>query len=342
MLYLIIIELLIISSTIALAMYATAALAKKRRAVSAEVLRKMEQQAAEQQKEQLAAYAKERAAAENELAQLRNEIKTTRAEKATQIEYTQQIIDQLKQRKADASAVTDEFIATQSAHATERIHANIDKELTAYRLDLMRTQVELQADAQQELNEALAAGQQELSTLQAQIEDFRAKQAIINEEILRRRQIEEQQDFYRVCLTETAINDIEVLNSIRSKLHSHDLFDKLIYDTYIAKPVQEMVKRVLKGSAPSGIYKITRLKTGEVYIGKSVDIRNRFLQHTKTAFGVGTIAHSILHTTMEKDGVQNFTFELLEEVPKDKLTEREKYWINFYGAKQYGLNEREG
>ena len=342
MLYLIIIELLIISSTITLAVYATAALAKKRRAVSAEVLRKMEKQVAEQQKEQLAAYAEERVTAENELAQLHNKIKVTRAEAVIQTEHTQQIINQLKQRKADASAATDEFIATQSAYATERIHANIYKELAAYRLDLMRMQIELQTEVQQELNEAFAAGQQELSTLQMQIEDFRAKQAIINEEILRRRQMEEQQDFYRVCLTETAINDIEVLNSIRSKLYSHDLFDKLIYDTYIAKPVQEMVKRVLKGGTPSGIYKITRLKTGEVYVGKSTDVRARWQQHLKTAFGVGTIAHSILHTTMEKDGVQNFTFELLEEVPKDKLTEREKYWINFYDSKSYGLNMREG
>jgi hypothetical protein len=29
-------------------------------------------------------------------------------------------------------------------------------------------------------------------------------------------------------------------------------------------------------------------------------------------------------------------------VPKEKLTEREKYWINFYNSKNYGLNEREG
>jgi hypothetical protein len=45
---------------------------------------------------------------------------------------------------------------------------------------------------------------------------------------------------------------------------------------------------------------------------------------------------------MQKDGLENFTFELVEEVPKDKLTEREKYWINFYGSKEYGLNERNG
>ena len=34
--------------------------------------------------------------------------------------------------------------------------------------------------------------------------------------------------------------------------------------------------------------------------------------------------------------------ELIEEVPKDKLTEREKYWIDFYGSKEYGMNMREG
>ena len=64
-----------------------------------------------------------------------------------------------------------------------------------------------------------------------------------------------------MCLTETAIDDIAVLNSIRNKLHAHELLDKLIYDTYVSKPVLEMVKRVLKGESPSGIYKITNLST---------------------------------------------------------------------------------
>lgn len=111
---------------------------------------------------------------------------------------------------------------------------------------------------------------------------------------------------------------------------------------YVSKAVQEMVKRVLQGGSPSGIYKITRLKTGEIYIGKSTNIKDRWVQHCKTVYGAGTIAHSILHTTMAKDGLEQFTFELLEEVPKEKLTEREKYWIMFYGSRDYGLNERCG
>ena len=184
--------------------------------------------------------------------------------------------------------------------------------------------------------------QQQIETAKAELDDYKKKQEVINEAILRQRELEEKQDFYRVCLSEFTIEDITLLQEIRQKLHTSESLNKLIYDVYISKAVQEMVKRVLQGGAPSGIYKITRMKTGEIYIGKSTNVKDRWQQHCKTVFGAGTIAHSILHTTMQKDGLQNFTFELVEEVPKEKLTEREKYWINFYGSKEYGLNERNG
>ena len=166
--------------------------------------------------------------------------------------------------------------------------------------------------------------------------------AALNEDALRRLQLEEHEDFYRVCLSETEKADLELLNSIKDRLHIHDKFDKLIYDVYVSKAVTEMTRRVLEGEAPSGIYKITRLKTGQVYIGKSTDVKKRWTEHCKTTYNVGTIAHSILHTTMKKDGIDGFTFELLEKVPKDQLTEREKYWIEFYDSKKLGLNERNG
>lgn len=184
--------------------------------------------------------------------------------------------------------------------------------------------------------------EKELNELCATIEDYKARRDVINQEILRARAIEEQQDFYRIQLPESSKHDLEILQSIRKELTKVDILDKLLYDNYIKKSVDEMVKRVLKGENPSGIYKITRLKTGEIYIGKSVNVKDRWVQHTKSAFHCGTISHSILHTTIEKDGIENFTWELLEEVPKDKLGDREKYWIEFYDSKRYGLNEKAG
>ena len=198
------------------------------------------------------------------------------------------------------------------------------------------------AQSKQNLQAELLLIQSMISDTKAELDDYKKKQEAINEAILRQRELEEKQDFYRVCLSDFTIEDISLLQEIRQKLHTSESLNKLIYDVYVSKAVQEMVKRVLQGSTPSGIYKITRLKTGEIYIGKSTNVKDRWQQHCKTVFGAGTIAHSILHTTMQKDGLQNFTFELVEEVPKDKLTEREKYWINFYGSRDYGLNERCG
>lgn len=237
-----------------------------------------------------------------------------------------------KQKALEQSLIDKEqLLLTQQAavlkEAANALKAQLDKETAEY---VAHTQ-----------NLRLAANN-ELNLIKLEIEDFKKKQQVINEEIIRRRQVEEQTDFYRIVLDESSIDDIQILLSIRQNLKNRENLDKLIYDTYISKPVVEMTKRVLKGGAPSGIYKITRLKTGEIYVGKSTDIKKRWTEHAKTAYGVGTIAHSILHTTIKKDGIENFTFELLEEVSKDKLTEREKYWITFYGSKEYGMNMREG
>lgn len=182
----------------------------------------------------------------------------------------------------------------------------------------------------------------EIKIIQNNLNDYQKKQEVIGKEILRQRMLKEQTNFYRICLSQEQKDDIEILKSIIPKLNKHSNIDKLIYEVYCSKEAQAMIKRVLNNEQPSGIYKITRLKTGEIYIGKSTNIKERWLQHIKTACGCGTIAHSILHTTMEKDGIDNFTFELLEKVEKSKLSEREKYWINFYRSKDYGLNEKNG
>ena len=259
------------------------------------------------------------------------------------------VIAQLEQRKKDLEQAYQESVATQQKRIdkelldweTLRIF-KLDQEYDKHKQEIIaKTTAETQEFIAQceEKKTQIAA---DLANIEDTLNEYRKKRQVINEEILRQRALEEQQDFYRIVLPSAAIDDIQLLLSVRENLKQRENLDKLIYEAYISKPTQEMIKRVLEGRAPSGIYKITRLKTGEIYIGKSTDIKKRWGEHSKTAYGVGTIAHSTLHTTIKKDGIQNFTFELLEEVPKDKLTEREKYWITFYDSKNYGLNERNG
>ena len=184
--------------------------------------------------------------------------------------------------------------------------------------------------------------QDEINQITCQLESFRTKQEAINQEILRRRELEEKADFYRVCLSDEAVTDVALLQATRQNLKKPEIIDKIIYDSYIAKPVLEMIKRVLQNTTCSGIYKITCLETKEIYIGKSTDIKNRWQQHCKTAFNCGTIASSVLHRKMQQYGIENFTFELLEKVSKDQLSEREAFYIDFYQSKKVGLNERRG
>ena len=45
---------------------------------------------------------------------------------------------------------------------------------------------------------------------------------------------------------------------------------------------------------------------------------------------------------MQEDGPENFTFEIIEQTPKEKLKERESFYIDFYNSKTYGLNTVNG
>lgn len=299
--------------------------------------------------------------------QLINEKKIIEDNLLLQIDATRNTLAREKERLDELIKTGEQTIAQLEKRKQEQVEAIkaqiedkkkiVEIEVDAFRTTEMqkaRTAVDAEVAANQkwaasslttywdELAQSTYETEQALQLAKAELEDYRKKQQAINEAILRQRAIDEQKDFYRVCLSENAIEDVKLLQEIRQKLHTSENLNKLIYDVYVSKCVQEMVKRILQGGTPSGIYKITRLKTGEIYIGKSTNVKDRWIQHCKTVYGAGTIAHSILHTTMAKDGLENFTFELVEEVPKDKLTEREKYWINFYGSRDYGLNERNG
>ena len=59
-------------------------------------------------------------------------------------------------------------------------------------------------------------------------------------------------------------------------------------------------------------------------------MRKRLTEHVKSSLGVGTIADQAVHHAMRDNGLHNFIFELVEECDKDKLPEREKFYINFF------------
>ena len=87
-----------------------------------------------------------------------------------------------------------------------------------------------------------------------------------------------------------------------------------------------------------GIYKITNKINKKSYIGQSNDIQRRFGEH-KTKGGKSRIP---LDMAIQKYGMENFDYEILEECSIELLNEREIYWINFYDTKNQGYNCSDG
>ena len=75
----------------------------------------------------------------------------------------------------------------------------------------------------------------------------------------------------------------------------------------------------------TGIYKITNLVNGKVYIGASKNVEKRWNEHKRSV-------KSPIHSDLEALGEENFKFEVLLECPEDMLCQWERDMICLYDA----------
>lgn len=77
-----------------------------------------------------------------------------------------------------------------------------------------------------------------------------------------------------------------------------------------------------------GIYKITNKINQKIYIGQSVNISKRWVAHRNGAFNPNNKQYNTpLYKAIRKYGIENFTFEVLEECPISELDIKEKQYI---------------
>lgn len=89
----------------------------------------------------------------------------------------------------------------------------------------------------------------------------------------------------------------------------------------------------------SGIYKIENLINHQVYIGLSKDIANRWRGHRSNYNNPNSKDYNmVIYRAMRKYGIENFSFEIIEECEEEKLNEREVYWIAYYDSYYNGYN----
>ena len=91
-----------------------------------------------------------------------------------------------------------------------------------------------------------------------------------------------------------------------------------------------------------GIYKITNLINGKIYIGQSIQIFSRWKQHFKSYEDCDKTTY--LYNALVKYGIENFSFSIEELCEPELLNEKEKFYIEKYKSFNhlFGYNLTDG
>jgi hypothetical protein len=242
----------------------------------------------------------------------------------------------------------ENYRTTQKGQIEQELIIYKEQTLSKLKQELFTLEVNEKIRINQELcnhKEAVAQKIQELEEsvqiIQEHLNELKQKRdntlAIIKEE----EKLKTENDFFRIILKKEDVEDIEQLRSIEKRLNNKDILRKLIYKTFIEVPMNALFGRVGIKEAP-GVYKITNLKNNMVYIGQSTNVKNRVKAHIQASIGISTIASQVVHDAMADEGLENFTFQLVEECSKEQLNDREKYYIDYYDSNHYGYNRTGG
>ena len=181
---------------------------------------------------------------------------------------------------------------------------------------------------EQDLNSQITQKRNEINTL---IEQFKKDE-----------EARKEADFYRIPIAPAAQNDINKLKGVAAQLNNPATLYKLIWKEYYENGFNAMIGRVLGDDKDSiGIYKITNIKNQMCYIGQTkAGFKNRWRTHAKRAVKAEDGTSNRLYQDMWENGLENYTFQIVEKCTPDKLTEREKFYIDFFNSKEWGFNSK--
>lgn len=183
---------------------------------------------------------------------------------------------------------------------------------------------------------------EDLDSSKQKLDKLKKTYAAAKEAQLKEEEIKKQKEFYSLSIQENDLKDAKVLKEIEYKLVNPRILRMLIWKTYYQQPMTQLCNNVLGTGIVCGIYKITNQLNDMVYIGQAQDVSKRWKDHAKCGLGIDTPVSNKLYTAMIKDGLENFTFELLEKCTNTELNSKEKFYIELYQADKYGYNSKAG
>lgn len=197
-------------------------------------------------------------------------------------------------------------------------------------------------DFQIQVNEDKAEYAEQIQLLQSSLDKLKRQKAATIEAFQREQAVQDSKDDYRIIIEDNDKADIDILNSFKNRLSNPEILSKLIWSTYFQKKAKALFINIVGTEKVCGIYKITNINDMKCYVGQSVDIANRFTQHCRCGCGIKTPKDNKLYAAMLKNGLDQFTFEIVEICPQEELNEKEKYYIDVYNSVNYGFNSQDG
>lgn len=173
---------------------------------------------------------------------------------------------------------------------------------------------------------------------ESRLADLSSKVTAAIEAAKRQEEMDIAQDFYRLNLSNIDIEEITKLRQVAVLLRDSEPLNKVIWKVYYEKPYTDLIGRVVGSGVHTGIYKITNIKSQKCYVGQAADIASRWKQHIKRGIGAEAPTRNKLYPAMLECGVENFTFEIVEECSRAQLNSREDYWQDYFGAKEFGYS----
>lgn len=207
--------------------------------------------------------------------------------------------------------------------------------------DLSNEYLAILEETAQEANLLIAEKQEELNVIEKQLNVLKAKADAAIAAAKREEEKQLELDKYKLLISEQDLLEINRLREIAPYFRNSRAIYKIIWESYYRNNTNDLLNRLLQPGAHTGIYKLTNLKNQKTYIGQAVNLADRLKDHIKYGLGIDTPSN-ILYTAMMFDGVENFSFEIVEECSRAELNEKEAYWINFYQSNIYGYNMTKG
>ena len=182
----------------------------------------------------------------------------------------------------------------------------------------------------------------EADEVRSDLDKIKATRTAAIEAARREKDIESNLTFYCLDISDADKIDIAKLEALKPSLNKPRVLSMLIWQTWFQKPLKALSANVVGATDATGIYKITNIKTKECYIGQAIHIKDRWVEHVKCGLGIDTPAGNKLYKAIQEFGLWNFSFEVLEECPREQLNEKEKYYIDLYSSYDYGYNSTRG